>query len=180
MELKLKVISKSGIAEALSKVTLYRSLNEPEEAESICDDILAVEPDNQVAQRLLGLAITDQFTGQASDRYAEVESIFGSLSDPYERAYYLGLLYERRAKAQMRAGRPPQFFLALFKDAMDHFEQAERIHPPENDDAVLRWNRCVRLLHRIPETELEQQEATFEDHDLAPIQILRQAGRKAG
>src|SRR6516162_2157551 len=108
MEFQLKAISKQGIAEAFSKVTLYRSLNEPEEAESICHDILAIEPDSQMAQRMLGLAITDQFTGETSDRYAEVENLFDHLTDTYERNYYLGLLYERRAKAQMRAGRPPE------------------------------------------------------------------------
>ena len=180
MDLRLKTISKSGIDEAFSKVTLYRSLNEPEEAESICHDILAVEPDNQLAQRMLGLAITDQFTGQASDRYAEAESLFEHLTDPYERYYYLGLLYERRAKAQMRIGRPPSAFVGLFKHAMRYFEEAEKIHPPGNDDSVLRWNRCVRLLHKLPEVELEQPETIFEDHDIAPVQLIRSAARKAG
>ena len=108
MEYKLKTISKDGIEEALSKVTLYRYLNEPEEAESICHDILAVEPDNQTALRMLGLAITDQFGGQLSDRYADAGSTFQRLTDPYERLYYAGLLCERRAKAQMRIGRQPQ------------------------------------------------------------------------
>ena len=61
MELKLKSISKGGVAEAISKAELYRYLNEPGEAESICRDILAVEPSNQATLRLLGLAITDQF-----------------------------------------------------------------------------------------------------------------------
>jgi len=179
MELKLKTISVQGIPEAFSKVTLYRSLNEPEEAESICHDILAIEPDNQLAQRMLGLAITDQFTGEASDRYREAEKLFEGLSDPYERHYYTGLLYERRAKAQMRAGRPPQVLLALFKEAMLRFEEAEKIRPPENDDSVLRWNRCVRLMAKIPEGEVESQEGVFEDHDLAPVQVIRGTGRAA-
>src|ERR1700675_2795934 len=69
MELKLKTISKAGIPEAISKAELYRALNEPEESESICRDILAAEPENQLAVRLLGLTITDQFCGDASDRY---------------------------------------------------------------------------------------------------------------
>src|SRR5271156_4963211 len=56
MQFTLKTISKAGIPEAISKAELYRSLNEPEEAESICRDILAVEPEHQLALRLLGLA----------------------------------------------------------------------------------------------------------------------------
>src|SRR5271166_5500044 len=71
VQLKLKTISKDGIAEAISKAEVYRYLNEPEESESICHDILAADPENQTALRILGLAITDEFVGQSSDRYAE-------------------------------------------------------------------------------------------------------------
>src|SRR5271170_1182935 len=99
MEYKLKPISKPGIPEAIAKVELYRYLNEPEEAESICRDILAIDPEHQLARRMLGLSITDQFTGRAGDRYEEVRTIFQALHDPYERSYYTGLLLERRAKA---------------------------------------------------------------------------------
>jgi tetratricopeptide (TPR) repeat protein len=172
VELTLKKISKSGVAEAISKAQLYRYLNEPEETESICKDILAVDPDNQMALRMLGLAITDEFSGQSSDRYAEAEQIFGQLSDPYERHYYAGILHERRAKAQMRAGRPTETLVEQFSQAMRHFEQAEEIRPPENDDAVLRWNRCIRLLERLPRAEREQ-EATFDDQDSAPVGVIR-------
>ena len=109
MEFKLKAISRAGIPEAVSKAELYRSLNEPEEAESICRDILAVEPEHQLALRLLGLAITDQFCGGASDRYREVEGLFIRLAESYERLYYTGLLHERRAKAQLHVGRSPAY-----------------------------------------------------------------------
>jgi tetratricopeptide (TPR) repeat protein len=180
MELTLKTISKQGIPEAFSKITLYRSLNEPEEAESICHDILAIEPENQLARRMLGLAITDQFTGETADRYKEAAELFESLEDAYDRHYYTGLLLERRAKAQMRAKRPPEVLVGLFKDAMTHFEEAEKIRPPENDDSVLRWNRCVRLLAKLPESEAASQEAMFEDHDLAPVQAIRSTKRAAG
>ncbi len=179
MELKLKTISKDGIDEALSKITLYRYLNEPEEAESICHDILAVEPENQMALRMLGLTITDQFTGQSSDRYSDAGSAFQRLADPYERLYYAGLFCERGAKAQMRAGRPARMLVGLFREAMGYFEEAEKIHPPGTDDAVLRWNRCIRLLHKIPDVNIEKEEVTFEDHDI-PVQVMQRTGRKAG
>jgi len=167
MDLKLKTISKSGAAKAISKALSYRYLNEPEEAESICRDILAVEPDHQVALRLLGLAITDQFTGNVSDRYAEAESVFQSLTDRYERLYYTGLLHERQAKAQLRAGRPLRTLAALFENAMACFEQAEKIRPPDSEDAILRWNRCVRILQALPGFE-EKEVAVFEAGDSAP------------
>ncbi len=105
MEFKLKSISPEGVDAALSKAELYRLLNEPEEAESICRDVLAVEAEHQLALRLLGLAITDQFTGNPSDRYSDAENAFQQLTDRYERLYYTGLLHERRAKAQLRLRR---------------------------------------------------------------------------
>jgi tetratricopeptide (TPR) repeat protein len=169
MEHKLKQISKSGIPEAISKVELYRYLNEPEEAESICLDILAAEPEHQLAQRLLGLTITDQFTGAATDRYAEVEKIFRRLNDPYERFYYLGLLYERRAKAQLRVGRPPHTILTLLEGAMHCFLEAEKIRPPDNDDSILRWNRCLRLMQSLPGIDWQREVATLDAGDSPPI-----------
>jgi tetratricopeptide (TPR) repeat protein len=167
MDLKLKTISKSGIAEAMAKAELYRYLNEPEEAESICRDILAAEPKHMLGLRTLGLAITDQFTGGPGDRYAEVQRIFESLDDPYERLYYAGLLCERRVKAQLRAGRAPHTLLPLLEKALECFAQAEQIHPPGNDDAILRWNRCVRLLESYPDFEAEEI-VRFEAHDGPP------------
>jgi len=169
MTLTLKKISKSGISEAFQKVELYRYLNEPEEAESICRDILEIEPDNQLAIRLLGLTLTDQFIGARTDRYAEVEAAFQSLKDPYERWYYKGLLYERRAKAQLRVDYLPHTLLPLFEEAMRCFAEAEKIRPAGNDDAILRWNRCVRLLQSRPDFEWEKPSPAFEAHDSPPV-----------
>ena len=169
MEFKLKTISKAGIPEAISKVELYRSLNEPEEAESICRDILAVEPEHQLALRLLGLAITDQFSGEASDRFGEVVELFQRLTERYERLYYTGLLYERRAKAQMRVGRRPHTLAPLFGEAMRCFAEAETIRPADNDDAILRWNRCARLLQSHPGFEEEKEAEALDAFDSSPI-----------
>jgi hypothetical protein len=170
MQHQLKSISKAGIPEALAKAELYRYLNEPEEAESICRDILAVDAEHPLARRMLGLAITDQFTGGASDRYAEVQSIFQSLRDAYERSYYMGLLHERRAKAQLHAGHTPHTLLPLIEDAMRCFAEAEKIRPAGNDDSILRWNRCVRLLQSRPEFHVEHPGPHAFDSEDAPPQ----------
>jgi len=140
MEYHLKPISKAGIAEAIAKAELYRYLNEPEEAESICRDILAVDPHHQLALRFLGLAITDQF---------------GATS------------YERRAKAQLRNGQAPHIVLPLFERALECFGEAEKIRPMGNDDAILRWNRCVRLL-QTPSYAWEEEFTGFDAHDMPP------------
>jgi hypothetical protein len=169
MELKLKSISKAGIAEAVSKAELYRFLNEPGEAESICRDILAVEPDHQVAMRLLALSITDQFTGGPADRHSEAESIFQGLKDPYERLYYTGIVHERRAKALLRSGARPHTVVILFEEAMNCFEHAEKIRPSGNDDAILRWNRCVRLLQSRSASEWQREIESFDASDSPPV-----------
>ncbi len=169
MERQLKTISTSGIAEALAKAKHYRYLNQAEEAESICRDILAVEPENQMALRLLGLAITDQFTGAVTDRRQEAQDCFEKLTSPYERSYYLGILHERRAKAQMRAGHLAHSLVASFERAMQFFEEAEKIRPQGNDDALLRWNRCLRLLQSIPELTRERESVELEINDTPPI-----------
>jgi tetratricopeptide (TPR) repeat protein len=169
MELTLKPISKEGIPEAISKAELYRYLNEPGEAESICRDILAADAANQTALRLLGLSITDQFTGNASDRYSEAESTFQSLTDEYGRFYYAGILQERQAKAQLAAGRSPYMVTPLFEKALNYFEQAEAIRPPGNDDAILRWNRCVRILQSRLGTDWRKLLETIDAGDSPPI-----------
>jgi tetratricopeptide (TPR) repeat protein len=179
LEFKLKTISKDGIPEAFTKVELYRYLNETEEAESICHDILAADPENQLALRLLGLTLTDQFEGRHSDRYAEAEKIFRSLKDPYEISYYTGLLLERRAKAQMTAGVSARNLVASLHEAMRCFEEAEKIRPPHNDDSVLRWNRCVRLLEKLGHVPVEERHTSLHDDDSAPIEIMRRPGGRA-
>ena len=169
MDLQLKHISKEGIPEAISRAELYRYLNEPGEAESICRDILAADAENQTALRLLGLSITDQFTGNASDRYSEAESTFQSLTDEYGRFYYAGILHERQAKAQLAAGRSPYMVTPLFEKALDYFEQAEAIRPHGNDDAILRWNRCVRILQSRLGTDWRKLLETIDAGDSPPI-----------
>lgn len=169
MPWNLKPLSKEGVAEAIAKAERYRFLNEPGEAESICRDVLAVEPENQMALRLLGLAITDRFTGGGSDRFPEAESVFARLADPYERLYYAGILNERRAKAQLKAGHRPHTVTALFEEAMRCFEEAEKIRPARNDDTILRWNRCVRILQSRDPSDWQNELESFEASDSPPV-----------
>jgi hypothetical protein len=168
MAYELKSISSSGIPEAISKAELYRYLNEPEETESICYDILVVEPDHQVALRMLGMAITDQFAGSSADRFGDAEKVLRKLTDRYEQLYYLGILHERRAKAMLRAGRVPHALLPSFEEALRCFSQAAEIRPMGNDDAILRWNRCVRILHSNPDLSADKELTSFEAHDSPP------------
>ena len=61
----LKPISHDSIETALAKAERYRLLNEPHEAESICHDILAIDPANRQARISLVLALTDEIPRSA-------------------------------------------------------------------------------------------------------------------
>ena len=144
----LKPISHDCVANALAKAERYRLLNEPNEAESICHDILQIEPDNQTALINLILALTDQVprdTRAFSDAIATVSQ----LDSPYDRAYYAGIAWERRAKARYEAGGPgaDRYVYEWIATALQLFESAEPLRAPGNDDALLRWNACIRFLN---------------------------------
>jgi hypothetical protein len=52
---------------------------------------------------------------------------------------------------------------------MHCFEEAEKVRPQGNDDALLRWNRCLRLLQSIPELAHDKEPQAFEVHDTPPL-----------
>jgi hypothetical protein len=156
-----KPLSPESLDAALAKAKRYRLLNEPLEAESISLDILEAKPDHQLALKMLLLAITDQFTDELSDNVARAQAIIPQLNDEYGRAYYAGLIAERRAKTIMRRRTPSTGTIAYqgLRDAMECYEKAEAIREAGNDDPILRWNACARLIEskarlRPPEPEV--------------------------
>jgi hypothetical protein len=144
---ELKRLSTEAIPAALEKALRYRLLNEPAEAESICHDVLHIEPENQQALIGLLLALTDRF-GQGAVGIIQAQEVLSRLHDAYDRAYYAGIICERRAKALLQQGHPGSGHDAyeLLHEAMSWYEQAEGIRPPKNDDAILHWNTCARLI----------------------------------
>jgi hypothetical protein len=147
---ELKRISREGIPAALQKAERYRIINDPSSAESICLDVLEVEPGNQEALITLVLAITDQFPAAPAEGMRRARELLPRIEDEYKRAYYSGIVAERCAKAYVRRGTMGSGELAYhwFREAMDWYEQAEGKRPAGNDEAVLRWNTCARILAR--------------------------------
>jgi replication-associated recombination protein RarA len=151
---ELKPLSKEGIDGSLEKAEHYRLLNQPHLAESICLDILLVSPDDQRASTILLLALTDQFDNSAS-KASQAMGIARSLKDEYSRIYYSGIIAERRGAAALKSRTPGSDFDAYewYREAMELFEKADAINIQDNNDPILRWNTCARLImeHHLSE-----------------------------
>ncbi len=147
---QLKTISKDAIPRAIQKAERYRLLNDSSAAESICLDVLELEPDNQQALVMLVLSITDQVGEGLSDGVRRAREVLPRFKDEYKRNYYSGILCERRAKAQLHQGGPRCHEIAYdwLREAMSWYEKAEAMRPTGNDEAILRWNTCVRIIQR--------------------------------
>ena len=146
----LKSLHKDAIPAALEKAERYRLLNEPGEAESICLDVLNIDPENQQALITLLLALTDRFEKDYGVGETQTKELLTRMKSEYDRAYYSGIVAERRAKMKLRQHTPDCRFQAydLLREAMNWFEKAEPIRPAGHDDAILRWNTCARIIAR--------------------------------
>ena len=147
---QIKPISREGIPAALEKAERYRLLGEPMLAESICLDILEADPQNNQAIVTMLLAITEQFGSSSLVDTNQAKQLLSRLPDEYDRQYYAGLICERQGKAVLSRNNPDSVFFAYewLLDAMEYYEKAEAIRPAGKDDAILRWNTCVRIIMR--------------------------------
>ncbi len=156
---KLKPISREAIPRAIQKAERYRLINQSWAAESICRDVLEIEPANQQVLVMFVLALTDQLADDHGHIMRVVSETLPRISDPYQRAYYTGITSERSGQALLHRGGMGTGAMAYdaLRDAMSWYEQAEAIRPAGNDDAILRWNTCARLIsgnsHLGPHTE---------------------------
>lgn len=148
--MELKRISPSSVPRALELCQHYRLLNEPDQAASISRDVLEVDPNNQDAIRYLLLSLTDQFGTRRGDLLREAEEVASRLQDPYESAYFRGIVYERWGRSKLHEGVPARAAGEWLQKAMELYEEAEGRRPSGDDSALLRWNTCARLLNREP------------------------------
>jgi hypothetical protein len=144
----LKPISRDAIPRAIQKAERYRLINQSWAAESICRDILEIDPTNQQVLIMLVLALTDQLAEGHGHVMRTVNEILPRITDDYQRAYYTGISHERSGQAHMHRGAMGSGSMAYdsFREAMTWYERAEAIRPGGNDDAILRWNTCARIL----------------------------------
>lgn len=150
---ELKTLTREAVPAALEKAMRYRLLNEPEQAESICEDVLRIDPDNQEALATLVLALTDRLYGPRPASPAAARELVPRFHGEYEREYYAGIIAEREGIARLRSGSPRAGVAAYecLRRAMAHFERAEAVRPAGNDDTLLRWNSCARMIMAHPD-----------------------------
>src|SRR6185503_3661606 len=115
--------SSSAVPAALAKAERYRLLNEPAQAESICLDVLQVEPDNEQALVSLLLALTDQFSRRPG-AVREAKALLPKLQTEYDRVYYAGVVCERHALNELHSTTPGAAYTAYeeLQNAMGFFE----------------------------------------------------------
>lgn len=157
--IELKTLKPEAISFALEKAKRYRLLDEPDDAESICLDILATEPDNQEALITLLLALTDKFSHSGiNPSFSQAKEIVVRLDTSYCKSYYMGIIYERRAKFHLKQGGPGAGVSAYdwFVKAMEMFSEALSDCDPKNQDAILRWNSCARIMNTHPEIQVDK------------------------
>ena len=148
MQFQFKPLSGATLLRALERAKKYRLLNEPEQAESICLDVLEIEPENQEALVVLLLALTDEFSHSERETYSRARDLLPKIRDEYQRTYYSGLVSERRGRAHLKQGFHGSGYVAYdwLRKAMDWYEKSEQSRPSGNDDALLRWNACARTI----------------------------------
>jgi hypothetical protein len=152
--LQLRTLSTGAVPAALDKAQQYRLLGEPVEAESICLDVLDVDPANQAAAILLLLARSDQLRGGGNAAFSRARKALARVEGEYEHEYYSGVLCERQAKAILHGRRGRRGGLLAyqwFRRAIGYYEAALERRPPGDEDATLRLNACIRMIERHPD-----------------------------
>ena len=154
-DFEIKPLAPDSVPAALAKAEHYRLLNEPEEAESICIDILEVEPEHQEALINLLLARTDQFEEGSPSLLKQAREVLPRLRREFDRAYYGGLICERQAKSLLRRRAMRSGFVAYewFQYALEQYQlaiESGASRAADAGDATLRWNACVRMIERHP------------------------------
>ena len=94
------------------------------------------------------LALTDQFHAGSTTAVKGAEEVLATVEAGYPRVYYGGIVRERWGLALLKAGDPGRQAYAWLDDAMRCYEQAEKLATGGNDDAILRWNSCARIIER--------------------------------
>lgn len=145
--MKLKLLRAESVSSAIEKARHYRLLNEPFQAESACLDVLQIDENNQDAIKTLILAIADQFVG-GSKQVQEARGYVERLESEFDRHYFTGLILERVGKSYIALNTPESLVAAYDRltQAMQYFDRAAELNQQTNDDAIIRWNACARII----------------------------------
>ncbi len=160
--MELHKIHPEAVDHSLEKARQYRSLLEPEMAISICLDIFAVDKNHQPALIVYILALTDSLAKSGMKKPDKfILDAIKRLDTKYNRFYYEGIFYERKARGLIaHHTMSKSFAYRLLLDAMACYEKAEKLSDSANDDAVLRYNSCARVIeneHLEPRQDIDDE-----------------------
>ena len=105
----------------------------------------------------------DQFGAESVVSANDAKEVLSELQSEYGQLYYNGVICERWAKARLKTGAPGSVAYGWFIEAMSLYEKAEAIRPRGNEDAILRWNACARIIERDERLKPRAEEERIED-----------------
>ncbi|MCH2169780.1 hypothetical protein MK489_03265 [Myxococcota bacterium] len=147
--MEIKTLGADQISTALALAERCRSGGQAETAESICTDILEVDPDNTRAIELLLWARVDLLGEGRHGGVERAQEALALVKSDFDRRYLEGVICERQARFLIgkRGRHSSRVAYDWFRHAMDAFEEASRIEPGR-PEASLRWNACLRSIER--------------------------------
>ena len=86
------------------------------------------------------------FDGSGAGRMKEAKGYLARITSAYQRAYFAGLVVEKQGRGALQRGMGGAFAYTCLREAMEHYERANELKEPGNDEAILRWNCCVRTI----------------------------------
>lgn len=157
---ELKPLSTNAIDHAIEKAQRYRLLNQPLQAESICLDVLHTQPDNEQALIELTLALSDQLADGDPGSLDQARQVVQKMNTEYHQAYYSALLSERQALVllKQRGKRSSLVAFEFFNDALAQYEVAMHHKPDGEDESILRWNFCKRMINKHQLNDIDPEE----------------------
>jgi hypothetical protein len=147
--MKYQIISQKSIPTVLKKARQYRALLEPDLAISICLDVFAIEPTNQDALVIYMLALTDVYSHQNIKPQPEkILKTIAQFESEFHQVYYQGIFLERKARAMLKSSMSHSFAYEGLMEALELYQQAQKIAPEQCADPILRHNSILRTIDK--------------------------------
>lgn len=163
--MNLKTFKSDDVEAAMAAARTCWAELQIEDTESICQDVLSLDPTNQEAVELLFRSRVSLLSKGLPRGVERAQELVPQFDGDFEKAFFSGLLRENQARYLLdRRGRQASSVAYnWFRHAMDDFEEANR-QDSTRIEATLHWNACLRTLQANPHCAPNPEEA--EEHGI--------------